>query len=120
MVFAASDVSTQNFSGALSQISGLTSFVTIYACQYDPALMFSQWANDEARLGLGGFGNRVFRSGLYTVEVSAATHNYIFADDRVIVDFDLLIAGAHDPSSPERGLKVHGGQSGDYYTIDLF
>lgn len=120
MIFAAPDVSTQDFRRSLDVLATISPTINLYACERDRALWFSEKANGEPRIGHGGLGNRAAHAQLSLIEVSGEpfrwNHDYIFSDDRVNSDFRSILRGQYDAGS--RGLIEYDGNLGKYFKLD--
>lgn len=122
IVFAAPDVSTNDFSNALDELTSISPAINMYTHPLDWALRLSYvGANHEPRIGLGGYGNRLSHSKLYTIEVQNIglfedRHSYVFTDGRVKNDLSSILHGQLTADS--RGLHRRGGQTGVYYVIE--
>jgi esterase/lipase superfamily enzyme len=118
LILAAPDVRVSNFDNALEGMQKQSKRLSLYASQYDQALLCSQWANRGPRAGQGG-DDRVVRKDLDTIDASnvergtwyerlvayACTpygHGYISQNPAVLADLYELLTYNTAPTGRQR------------------
>jgi esterase/lipase superfamily enzyme len=102
IVFAAPDVSDDEFKFGLDAINRVAQRNTLYACARDRALELSQLINVHPRAGSGG-SKIIVRSPMDSIDVDGAlmamNHSYVFETDKVRKDLCSLVTTAADPAA---------------------
>ncbi len=113
-VFVAPDVSTGDFSGAVSA-SNFAGNIVLYANEHDRALMASMIKNDESRAGLAGYYS-IMLDGLETIDASEIdfeplpelNHAHAFDVAEGLADLKARLAD-DEPAPGERNLRQEPG-----------
>jgi esterase/lipase superfamily enzyme/TRAP-type C4-dicarboxylate transport system substrate-binding protein len=105
VVLAAPDVPRDDFILALDDLSRVTRRPTLYACEWDWALLTSRKLNAYPRAGSGGDRDIVADNRVESIDVDAtwsANHSYVFQAGKVLSDLSTLILTGMDADA--RGL----------------
>lgn len=119
IALAAPDVPTDEFMFALSDMRRGAKRVTLYACEWDWALLLSQGINAYPRAGTGGSQSIVVNEKLESVDVDArffsTNHSYVFEAGKVLTDFTAMVIAGRDAGS--RGLRKKTKQPWYYWSF---
>jgi esterase/lipase superfamily enzyme len=119
IVFAAPDVDAENFADKVKYIRALGRRLTLYASEFDSALLLSKKFHGFQRAGQGG-ASIVLISDLDTIDASQVDasllgHAYYGSNPKVVSDIRKLI---HEGASPsERGLRALSRNKYVYYVF---
>jgi esterase/lipase superfamily enzyme/TRAP-type C4-dicarboxylate transport system substrate-binding protein len=105
VVLAAPDVPSDEFRFALDDLSRIARRYTLYACEWDVALMTSKAMNAYPRAGSGGDADIVVDEKVESIDVEAGlslNHSYVFEAGKVLSDISALVLAGSDAAA--RGL----------------
>jgi esterase/lipase superfamily enzyme/TRAP-type C4-dicarboxylate transport system substrate-binding protein len=113
-VFAAPDVSQDVFREWMRQAGAMGSLRTLYASEYDRAILISESYHKAPRAGSGG-GAILVTKGVESIDAQLGGHSYVFDEPKALQDFRQVVNGA--VAAPKRGLAEHEKAGAAYWVI---
>ncbi len=113
-VFAAPDIAQDVFREQLRQARKIGALRTLYASEYDRAILISQSYHQAPRAGSGG-GDILVAGGVESVDAQLSGHSYVFDEPRAMRDFKQIVN--RERTAPERGLPEREKPAGPYWII---
>jgi esterase/lipase superfamily enzyme len=116
VVLAAPDVPIDEFMLALHDLSRISKRNTLYACEWDWALLTSKEMNSYPRAGSGGDSDIVVNDEVESIDVDSTfslNHSYVFQAGTVLKDLSTLILTGTDAHA--RGLFKKAKASWHYW-----
>src|SRR5208282_5829210 len=101
-VFAAPDVAQDVFREQIRMARKIGMIRTLYASQYDRAILISESYHQAPRAGSGG-DNILVTGGIESVDTRLGGHSYVFDEPKAISDFKKILNKA--TLAPLRGLE---------------
>jgi TRAP-type C4-dicarboxylate transport system substrate-binding protein/pimeloyl-ACP methyl ester carboxylesterase len=113
-VFAAPDVSQDVFREWMRQAGAMGAIRTLYASEYDRAILISESYHKAPRAGSGG-GAILVTKGVESIDAQLGGHSYVFDEPKALQDFRQVVNGA--VAAPKRGLAEHEKAGAAYWVI---
>jgi esterase/lipase superfamily enzyme len=114
-IFAAPDVSQDVFRDQIRTVRKIGLIRTLYASQYDHAILISESYHKAPRAGSGGAGILV-AGGVESVDARLSGHSYLFDEPKAIQDFRLVVNQA--TAAAARGLATRDKAGTTYWAIE--
>lgn len=114
-VFAAPDVAQDVFREQIMSASKIGVIRTLYASQYDRAILISESYHQAPRAGSGG-DNILVTKGVESVDARLTGHSYVFDEPKAIRDFTLVLTEA--TAAAARGLEAREKAGERYWVIE--
>ncbi len=114
-IFAAPDVSQDVFRDQLKLVRKIGEIRTLYASQYDRAILISESYHQAPRAGSGG-GNILVASGIELIDAELGGHSYVFDEPKAMRDFKQVLNKATLAAS--RGLSEKEKAGAPYWVIE--
>ncbi|MCI4677651.1 alpha/beta hydrolase [Rhodoblastus acidophilus] len=114
-VFAAPDVSQDVFRQQLRQANKIGALRTLYASEYDRAILISQGYHSAPRAGSGG-ADILVAGGIESVDAQLSGHSYVFAEPKAMNDFKKIVN--REMTAPQRGLPEREKSGEAYWLIE--
>ncbi len=114
-VFAAPDVSQDVFREQIRIADKLGALRTLYASEFDRAILISEAYHSAPRAGSGGPAILVV-NGLESVDARLGGHSYVFEEPKAMMDFKKLVN--HETPAPKRGLQPEEKTGKPYWVIE--
>jgi esterase/lipase superfamily enzyme len=114
VVFAAPDVSQDVFREWMRQASAMGALRTLYASEYDRAILISESWHKAPRAGSGGGAILVARD-MESIDAQLGGHSYVFDEPKALWDFRQVVNGA--VAAPKRGLAAREKAGAAYWVI---
>jgi esterase/lipase superfamily enzyme/TRAP-type C4-dicarboxylate transport system substrate-binding protein len=114
-IFAAPDVAQDVFREQIRLASRIGTIRTLYASEYDRAILISESYHQAPRAGSGGASLLVTR-GVESVDARLGGHSYVFDEPRAIQDFKQILNQA--TMAAARGLVAKEKAGAPYWVIE--
>jgi esterase/lipase superfamily enzyme len=114
-VFAAPDISQDVFREQLRQVRKIGALRTLYASEYDRAILISESYHKAPRAGSGG-ANILVTGGVESVDTRLSGHSYVFDEPKAIEDFRKIVN--REMAAPGRGLPAREKAGAAYWVIE--
>lgn len=114
-VFAAPDVSQDVFREQIRMARKMGALRTLYASEYDRAILISESYHKAPRAGSGG-ANILVANGVESVDTRLGGHSYVFDEPKAIEDFRKIVN--RETAAPQRGLPERGKPGASYWVIE--
>jgi esterase/lipase superfamily enzyme len=114
-IFAAPDVAQDVFREQIRLASRIGTIRTLYASEYDRAILISESYHQAPRAGSGGASLLVTR-GVESVDARLGGHSYVFDEPRAIQDFKQILNQA--TMAAARGLVTKEKAGAPYWVIE--
>jgi esterase/lipase superfamily enzyme len=114
-VFAAPDVSQDVFREQLRQVRKIGGLRTLYASEYDRAILISESYHKAPRAGSGG-ANILVTGGVESIDTRLSGHSYVFDEPKAIEDFRKIVN--RETAAPKRGLPTREKAGASYWVIE--
>jgi esterase/lipase superfamily enzyme len=114
-VFAAPDVAQDVFRQQIRMARNIGTIRTLYASQYDRAILISESYHGAPRAGSGGDAILVL-SGVESVDARLSGHSYLFDESKAITDFRKVVND--DRAAAARGLEEKEKAGAPYWVIE--
>lgn len=114
-VFAAPDISQDVFREQLRQARKIGALRTLYASEYDRAILISESYHKAPRAGSGG-ANILVTGGVESVDTRLSGHSYVFDEPKAIEDFRKIVN--RETAAPGRGLPAREKAGASYWVIE--
>ncbi|MGO9390876.1 TRAP transporter substrate-binding protein DctP [Rhodoblastus sp.] len=114
-VFAAPDVAQDVFREQIRMARKIGMIRTLYASQYDRAILISESYHQAPRAGSGG-DNILVTGGIESVDTRLGGHSYVFDEPKAISDFKQILNKA--TLAPLRGLEEKEKAGAPYWVIE--
>jgi esterase/lipase superfamily enzyme len=113
-IFAAPDVAQDVFREQIRMARSVGALRTLYASQYDHAILISESLHRAPRAGSGGDAILVAK-GFESVDARLSGHSYLFDESKAIMDFRKVVNDA--ARAPARGLEAKEKAGAAYWVI---
>jgi esterase/lipase superfamily enzyme len=113
-VFAAPDISQDVFREQLRQARKIGALRTLYASEYDRAILISESYHKAPRAGSGG-ANILVTGGVESVDTRLSGHSYVFDEPKAIDDFRKIVN--RETAATGRGLTTREKAGAAYWEI---
>ena len=114
-VFAAPDVAQDVFRDQIRLARKIGVIRTLYASQYDRAILISESYHQSPRAGSGG-DNILVTGGVESVDARLSGHSYVFDEPRAMQDFKQILNQA--TMAAARGLETKEKSGSTYWVIE--
>ena len=114
-VFAAPDVAQDVFREQIRTAKKIGDIRTLYASEYDRAILISESWHRAPRAGSGG-DNILVAGGVESVDTRLSGHSYVFDEPKAIQDFSKIVN--RETAAPERGLPEREKAGAPYWVIE--
>jgi esterase/lipase superfamily enzyme len=114
-IFAAPDVSQDVFREQLKLVRKIGEIRTLYASQYDRAILISESYHQAPRAGSGG-ANILVTGGVESIDAQLGGHSYVFDEPKAMRDFKQILNKATLAAS--RGLEARKKAGAAYWVIE--
>ena len=114
-VFAAPDVAQDVFREQIKPASKMGEIRTLYASEYDDAILISQSYHGSPRAGSGG-ADILVTPGVKSVDARLSGHSYVFDEPEALRDFRKVVN--RDTAAAKRGLKEDEKKGEPYWVIE--
>jgi esterase/lipase superfamily enzyme len=114
-VFAAPDISQDVFREQLRQARKIGALRTLYASEYDRAILISESYHKAPRAGSGG-ANILVTGGVESVDTRLSGHSYVFDEPKAIEDFRKIVN--RETAATGRGLPAREKAGAAYWVIE--
>jgi esterase/lipase superfamily enzyme len=114
-VFAAPDVAQDIFIEQTQRAREIATFRTLYASEYDHAILISESYHKAPRAGSGG-SNTLVMKGLESVDARLSGHSYLFDEAKAMKDFKQILNEASVAAA--RGLEARAKGAQTYWIIE--
>ncbi len=114
-VFAAPDVAQDVFREQIRLASKIGVIRTLYASEYDRAILISESYHQAPRAGSGG-ADILVTKGVEFVDTRLTGHSYVFDEPQAIRDFTLVLTKA--TAAAARGLEAREKAGERYWVIE--
>jgi esterase/lipase superfamily enzyme/TRAP-type C4-dicarboxylate transport system substrate-binding protein len=114
-IFAAPDVAQDVFREQLKQVRKIGEIRTLYASEYDRAILISESYHQAPRAGSGG-ANILVASGIESIDAQLGGHSYVFDEPKAMRDFKQVLNKATMAAS--RGLEAREKLGAAYWVIE--
>jgi TRAP-type C4-dicarboxylate transport system substrate-binding protein/pimeloyl-ACP methyl ester carboxylesterase len=114
-VFAAPDVAQDIFIEQTERSRGVAPFRTLYASEYDRAILVSESYHKAPRAGSGGADTLVMQ-GVESVDARLSGHSYLFDEAKAMKDFKQIVNKAS--AAAARGLEARAKGAQTYWIIE--
>jgi esterase/lipase superfamily enzyme len=113
-IFAAPDVAQDVFREQIRMVRKIGAIRTLYASQYDRAILISESYHRAPRAGSGG-DNILVTGGVESVDARLGGHSYVFDEPKAIQDFKQILNQA--TMAGARGLEAKEKAGASYWVI---
>ncbi|WP_294541162.1 alpha/beta hydrolase [uncultured Rhodoblastus sp.] len=113
-IFAAPDVAQDVFRDQIRMVRKIGAIRTLYASQYDRAILISESYHRAPRAGSGG-DNILVTGGVESVDARLGGHSYVFDEPKAIQDFKQILNQA--TMAGARGLEAKEKAGAAYWVI---
>ncbi|WP_374546171.1 alpha/beta hydrolase [Rhodoblastus sp.] len=114
-VFAAPDVAQDVFREQMRIAKKIGGIRTLYASEYDRAILISESYHKAPRAGSGG-DNILVTGGVESVDTRLGGHSYVFDEPKAIQDFSAIVN--RETAAPQRGLPERAKAGVAYWVIE--
>ncbi|MCW2273723.1 alpha/beta hydrolase [Rhodoblastus acidophilus] len=114
-VFAAPDVAQDIFVEQTQRARDIATFRTLYASEYDHAILISESYHKAPRAGSGG-ANTLVMQGVESVDARLSGHSYLFDEAKAMKDFKQILNEAS--AAAARGLEARAKGAQTYWIIE--
>ncbi len=114
-IFAAPDISQDVFREQIRIAKKIGAIHTLYASQYDHAILISESYHKAPRAGSGGAGILVV-NGVESVDARLSGHSYLFDEGKAMMDFRKVVNEA--TAAAARGLEQKDKAGAAYWVIE--
>jgi len=113
-IFAAPDMAQDVFRDQIRIARKIGGIRTLYASEYDRAILISQSYHQAPRAGSGGTDILV-TGGVESVDTRLGGHSYVFDEPKAIQDFSEIVN--RETAAASRGLQAHEKAGVPYWVI---
>ncbi|MGD0721326.1 MAG: alpha/beta hydrolase, partial [Roseiarcus sp.] len=113
-IFAAPDVAQDVFRDQIRMASKIGVLRTLYASEYDRAILISESYHKAPRAGSGGVDILVVK-GIESVDTKLGGHSYVFDEPKAIADFRTIVN--RETKAASRGLESREKAGSPYWVI---
>jgi esterase/lipase superfamily enzyme/TRAP-type C4-dicarboxylate transport system substrate-binding protein len=113
-IFAAPDMAQDVFRDQIRIARKIGGIRTLYASEYDRAILISQSYHQAPRAGSGG-ANILVTGGVESVDTRLGGHSYVFDEPKAIQDFSEIVN--RETVAAARGLQAHEKAGVPYWVI---
>jgi esterase/lipase superfamily enzyme len=114
-IFAAPDVSQDVFREQIRMARKVGEIRTLYASQYDHAILISQSYHGAPRAGSGGDAILVVK-GVDSIDARLSGHSYVFDESKALIDVRKVVN--QDTAAAARGLEAKEKAGAPYWVIE--
>ena len=114
-IFAAPDVSQDVFREQIRMAAKVGEIRTLYASQYDHAILISQSYHGAPRAGSGGDAILVVK-GVDFIDARLSGHSYVFDESKALIDVRKVVN--QDTAAAARGLEAKEKAGAPYWVIE--
>ena len=114
-IFAAPDVAQDVFREQIRTVKKIGVLRTLYASQYDRAILISESYHGAPRAGSGGADILVV-NGIESVDARLGGHSYVFDEPKAIRDFRAIVN--RETKAAARGLEEREKSGAPYWVIE--
>jgi esterase/lipase superfamily enzyme/TRAP-type C4-dicarboxylate transport system substrate-binding protein len=114
-VFAAPDVAQDVFRQQIRLARKVGALRTLYASEYDRAILISQSYHGAPRAGSGG-ADILVASGIESIDARLGGHSYVFDEPKAMIDFRQIIN--RETAAAQRGLAERAKAGEAYWVIE--
>jgi esterase/lipase superfamily enzyme/TRAP-type C4-dicarboxylate transport system substrate-binding protein len=114
-IFAAPDVAQDVFREQLRMVKKIGGIRTLYASEYDRAILISQSYHQAPRAGSGG-ADILIAPGVESIDTRVGGHSYVFDEPKAIQDFSEIVN--RETAAAARGLAARDKAGAPYWVIE--
>lgn len=114
-IFAAPDVAQDVFRDQIRLVKKIGGIRTLYASEYDRAILISQSYHKAPRAGSGG-ADILVAPGVESIDTKLGGHSYVFDEPKAIQDFSEIVN--RETAAAARGLAAREKSGAPYWVIE--
>ena len=114
-IFAAPDIAQDVFKEQIRLARKVATIRTLYASEYDRAILISESYHKAPRAGSGG-ANILVTSNVESVDAKLSGHSYVFDEPKAMQDFKQIVN--KETMAASRGLEARAKNGTTYWVIE--
>ncbi len=114
-IFAAPDIAQDVFKEQIRLARKVATIRTLYASQYDRAILISESYHKAPRAGSGG-ANILITGNVESVDAKLSGHSYVFDEPKAMQDFKQIVN--KETMAASRGLEARAKGGATYWVIE--
>lgn len=115
-IFAAPDIAQDVFKEQIRLARKVATIRTLYASEYDRAILISESYHKAPRAGSGGAANILVTGNVESVDAKLSGHSYVFDEPKAMQDFKQIVN--QETMAASRGLEARAKNGSTYWVIE--